>query len=552
MLANIVLITLTVVLGVLLFLRERQLRRYRPVKRLEVVLASLRENIITSRTDGNIQKVAAQITRILIENLRVERIIFFRRQRQQFLINYIYGMKNLKRSRYRFSLNRELERNLTWGAVVVEPDAITEIFPADVSQLLEDEKITLIFPIHWMNNIYGIYFISSPLAFDHPLLQTFLYFLNQNISATYHVKRLESSRQSMEQRFTRQQQRLRSLERLEKQEATGGNGFTADAYFGLTEIHDRAKLFEAVADMLAKTLDTDHLALVAASDFGENGIAVAKRGTGDTLQTPDVNTLRNLNSRNATQRPLALDSTAEETLPGKSRESLIEDGLTHCYPFPLSEDEPGVLFWSQKAKPGPELTAVLRQAGRAAQHAFHNAREFNRVEEMSYTDSLTDLHNYRYFRKRLDEEIERAKRYGRSVGLLLFDIDGFKAFNDTHGHQQGDKLLREMGAVLKGSLRANDIIARYAGDEFCIIMPEADKTTSNNFMDRLRTAIADAEFEAADRAENCHVTISVGGAIYPDDAETSEKLIYCADMALLRSKSAGRDRGTLYSEELVR
>jgi diguanylate cyclase (GGDEF)-like protein len=551
MFLNIALIILTAALGVLLVLRERQLRKYRPLRNLEAVLASLEENIITSRIDGNIQKVAGQITKILIENLQAEKIILFRRQRNQLLINYIYGMKNLKRTRYRFSITNELAKRLTGGSIVVKPETITGLFPEEVAGLLKDEGFTLIFPIYWMDRIYGVYFISSPLVFDQPLIQTFLYFLNQNISATYHFKRLESNRQTLEQRFNRQQQKLKNLEQSEQQEGKTGDRLDGDTGFNLISLRDRDQLLEALGKTLKEALQTERFVLVAADGRKGDSAIVQHRGINGDIVLPDSGAIAGFAAGKAPAQALPLDSTAVENLPQKSRESIRLEKLTHCYPFALSPDEPGILFWSESPRQPRNVVPILQRLDRIVQQAFQNAREFNRIEEMSYTDSLTELYNYRYFRKRLAEEIERARRYKRSLGLLLFDIDGFKAFNDTFGHQQGDMLLREMGTVLKGSLRANDIIARYAGDEFCIIMPEADRSTSVNFMDRLRKAIATADFTSAKQNPDNRLTISVGGALYPDDAEDAEKLIYCADMALLQSKSSGRNKGMLFSEGAV-
>jgi diguanylate cyclase (GGDEF)-like protein len=176
---------------------------------------------------------------------------------------------------------------------------------------------------------------------------------------------------------------------------------------------------------------------------------------------------------------------------------------------------------------------------------IENAESFERVEELSYTDNLTQLSNQRYFLKRLSEEIDRAKRYNRSLALIIFDLDELKSINDNYGHLAGDAVLKRLGQILKRSIRAIDIIARYGGDEFCVIMPEADRATCRRFMERLREKISGANFSVDDSGGEYRCTISQGGAVFPEHGERVEELIRSADQALLTAKGRGRDQAVL-------
>jgi diguanylate cyclase (GGDEF)-like protein len=180
-----------------------------------------------------------------------------------------------------------------------------------------------------------------------------------------------------------------------------------------------------------------------------------------------------------------------------------------------------------------------------------NQVHFEKIEQMSYTDPMTGLYNYRYFYKRLQEEILRAKRFSRHLALVIFDIDEFKVFNDTYGHQSGDYLLEQLGGLLAKSVRSIDVVSRYGGEEFCVIMPDTSADDCSYFMDRMRVTVLNHEFLDRFTSDQHRITVSLGGAIYPNDAQRIDRLIYCADISLLQAKSAGRNKAFMFTEKLL-
>jgi diguanylate cyclase (GGDEF)-like protein len=220
-------------------------------------------------------------------------------------------------------------------------------------------------------------------------------------------------------------------------------------------------------------------------------------------------------------------------------------GLKYLVTLPLSSTRSALLAWDDARSPD-EVLKRLRLHGMSFVELMENAENFERVEELSYTDNLTGLANRRYFVKRLQEEIGRAERYRRSLGLIILDLDQLKGINDYFGHQAGDAVIRRMGEILKSSIRSIDVTARYGGDEFCVIMPESDAVICARFMERLQQKIAESPFSLAQVAEAFECTISQGGAVYPDHGADTEQLIFAADMALLRAKESGRNKYMLY------
>lgn len=217
-----------------------------------------------------------------------------------------------------------------------------------------------------------------------------------------------------------------------------------------------------------------------------------------------------------------------------------------CVPLKIEDRVIGVINIVNKKdnlKFNANDTKLMMVLGAQAAVTINKAR----VYEESITDGMTKLFIHRYFQARLDSELSRASRYGTKLSLLLFDVDHFKKFNDTYGHQQGDIVLIETAKVVKDSVRANiDIPCRYGGEEFTIIMPETDAAGARVLAERLRKRVEAYEYPGQEKA--LHVTISIGISIFPDDATDKLMLIKKADDALYRAKEAGRNNTQVYSE----
>ena len=193
-----------------------------------------------------------------------------------------------------------------------------------------------------------------------------------------------------------------------------------------------------------------------------------------------------------------------------------------------------------------DLERVRALAGQAAA-AIVNGQQHRAVTTQAVTDGLTGLFNRRHVQAALESEQRRAQRYGHPLSVIMLDIDTFKSYNDTYGHTQGDVLIKMVASLLRASVRGVDIVGRYGGEEFIILMPETTKEEAGYTAERLRHAVASATFPGfADDPEMVVLkTISLGVATLPEDAADTEMLVTLADQALYQAKRGGRNRAVL-------
>ncbi len=239
-----------------------------------------------------------------------------------------------------------------------------------------------------------------------------------------------------------------------------------------------------------------------------------------------------------------LDSASMQRDPKLA--SIKKSGLPSviCAPLVIKREVLGV-FNIETADPKRrsslhEDLQTMTFLGSLAAMAIKNARMFGQTKELADKDGLTKLFTHRYFQDTMDREIKRADRYGDQVSLVITDIDHFKKFNDTYGHQIGDLVLAETAAVIQNTAREMDTVARYGGEEFALVLPNTEKDGAFQLAERIRSNVEKHAYQTDQGVLS--VTISLGVSTFPGDSKLKTVLIQQADKALYCAKEDGRNK----------
>jgi len=222
-------------------------------------------------------------------------------------------------------------------------------------------------------------------------------------------------------------------------------------------------------------------------------------------------------------------------------------GVKHtylCIPILAQGETLGILhFQATDEAPQLEASELSFKTTFAAQVGLSivNIKLREALRTQSVRDALTGLYNRRYLEEVLERELRRASRAVQSLGILMIDLDHFKGFNDTYGHEAGDAVLREIGASLTKGVRAEDFVCRFGGEEFVVILPTADPAASRARAERLRSKTKSLTIMHQGRSMGM-ITISVGVAVFPEHGHAPKELMAAADAALYEAKRGGRDQ----------
>lgn len=252
-------------------------------------------------------------------------------------------------------------------------------------------------------------------------------------------------------------------------------------------------------------------------------------------------------------QPALLDRTELEALLGspghwqKEKEKLFRLKPQFIAGIKMQNIFVGFFLLTKKLSGEPytnnDRELLLTLASKAAM-SINNARLFTEFQNQAVRDELTKLYNYRFFHEFLEKEVVQAERLKEKLAVIFLDLDLFKAYNDIFGHLAGDEALATVAVAITDSTRSSDVVARYGGDEFAVILPVTDQQQAFAVAERIRDAVR-RYFSNAKYGKEL-LTVSLGVACYPDHGRNKEQLLSCADRALFQAKYSGRNRVSLY------
>ena len=408
------------------------------------------------------------------------------------------------------------------------------VYAPDVSQdpryfpFFSDAKSEVAIPLMVRDEVVGVLDIQSEKvdAFDSETLDLLTLFSTQASIA------LENARlYTLEQRRTRQLETINAIARQ------------------TTAVLNLDELLAKVCDLVLATFPVDHV-VVQLLDEDEHLVVRAHKGKLTPILPQGailpVGTGMGL-------RALELGKTVienEVTFIPHYLASFVETRSEMCVPLIFFGEKLGVLML-ESANPNnftPEDVPPLESVADISAGAIQNAHYFEKAQQLAYIDGLTGIYNRRYFEMQIASEIERASRYDGRMAIIMIDIDNFKRLNDEFGHLLGDEVLRAVSGVFGQQLRKVDVVCRYGGEEFAILVPQTSGGNALEVAEKLRRMVEVYRFPGVP----VKVTISAGVAEFPTHGRTRDELVAAADAALYASKEAGRNRVSPASAAVAR
>lgn len=308
---------------------------------------------------------------------------------------------------------------------------------------------------------------------------------------------------------------------------------------------DKNELLKAFAQATRTLLNVDHFVVMVHDSKRGGLVAQQTMGFGDPQGDPVGTAISPLWAENevfAKRKPQLIRDLLEEPRPSLLKERTSLGGSLLILPLMVGSRSVGVwlLHRNQPNSFSFDDSGIYRTVANQLATALENASLYQMTRELATHDELTGLYNRRMLDSRLEMEWERTQRFGSVMGLVMLDVDHFKSFNDEYGHLVGDQVLRHVASLLLSHTRKVDVVARFGGEEFCILLPRTNLSEALHVAETLRLAIETTPLHFQDRSYS--VTVSLGAASSQLAVTSFLHLLELADQALYKAKSEGRNR----------
>jgi diguanylate cyclase (GGDEF)-like protein len=412
-----------------------------------------------------------------------------------------------------------VEQNVIWSLDHVEKEAI---FPEFISPTL--------FPIKWTPTARGFIIVDELAETERELFQFVSQFASVILNIAFLHKEVETQKAELSE--------LTDILFFQNTQLSALNNVIME----IVSSADSSQIGKLLTDAAVTDLGAEGAAVFLADNRSGELLCVAASGGMEELGAislgadPDVNVRRAMD----TGRIVSFKMSEGACLLGNFR---IEGWV--IFPIKGSKGPIGLLIAEINDKDISDTMAILTNHGAIMLDniaLLDESRALSeRMEKMAVTDHLTGLHNQRYFKDRIDNELSRARRYDLQLSMLVIDVDRFKSINDSFGHLAGDAVLKEISRRIVDTVRLSDVVARYGGDEFVVLLTETDKDSAKIVAEHVRESVSD--LPVAIDGESIIVSLSIGVASFPSpNVENCEELFKEADNAMYRSKKAGRNR----------
>ncbi len=328
-----------------------------------------------------------------------------------------------------------------------------------------------------------------------------------------------------------------------------------DIYKSIAPVLDRKDLYSSILNKSAELVGAEQGSLMMLSGKDKTLAIKATKGIDKRiLDKVKIKVGEGISGKVIEKgTPIIVKDIESELISRKSR-SRYKTGSFVSLPLKIESRTVGVINISDKitgevfSKRDLDLLQSFACYASIALERGNYHRMTEELKKISVTDALTGLLNRRYFQERLFEEVERSKRQCKSFTLFIIDIDDFKAFNDRYGHLAGDEALKRVANAIKDAVRSIDVVSRLGGEEFCAILPYTTKSDAYVIAERIRQDVAEVRFMGENIPSNQWLTISLGVAEFPTDANTIDELIDKADKAMYLAKARGKNRIIEYGQ----